>query len=109
MADYRKKPVVIQAQQWFRNGDHPEVQPHGYGQYDPMSIVTCQGCGQDMFIKDSIGGMGRMTFTHGEVKTLESAAGSAHIVCPGDWIIRGVKGEHYACKPDIFAATYEPA
>lgn len=26
---------------------------------------------------------------------------------PGDWIIRGVKGEHYPCKPDIFAATYE--
>ena len=27
---------------------------------------------------------------------------------PGDWIIRGVKGEIYPCKPDIFAATYEP-
>jgi hypothetical protein len=27
----------------------------------------------------------------------------------GDWIIRGVKGEHYPCKPDIFEATYEPA
>lgn len=26
----------------------------------------------------------------------------------GDWIITGVKGEHYPCKPDIFAATYEP-
>jgi hypothetical protein len=28
---------------------------------------------------------------------------------PGDYIIRGVKGEFYPCKPDIFAATYEPA
>lgn len=28
---------------------------------------------------------------------------------PGDWIITGVKGERYPCKPDIFAATYEPA
>lgn len=27
---------------------------------------------------------------------------------PGDWIIRGVSGELYPCKPDIFAATYEP-
>lgn len=27
----------------------------------------------------------------------------------GDWIITGVKGEHYPCKPDIFAATYDPA
>jgi hypothetical protein len=26
----------------------------------------------------------------------------------GDWLIRGVKGEHYPCKPDVFAATYEP-
>ena len=30
-------------------------------------------------------------------------------VSVGDWVIRGVKGEFYPCKPDIFAATYEPA
>jgi hypothetical protein len=29
-------------------------------------------------------------------------------VSPGDWIITGIKGEKYPCKPDIFAATYEP-
>jgi hypothetical protein len=29
-------------------------------------------------------------------------------VTPGDWIITGVNGEHYPCKPDIFAKTYEP-
>lgn len=29
-------------------------------------------------------------------------------VSPGDWIIQGVKGELYPCKPDIFATTYEP-
>lgn len=28
---------------------------------------------------------------------------------PGDWIIKGVQGEFYPCKPDIFEATYEPA
>ncbi|WP_333828278.1 hypothetical protein [Pararhodobacter sp.] len=32
-----------------------------------------------------------------------------HLALPGDWIIKGVKGEFYPCKPDIFAATYEPA
>lgn len=37
------------------------------------------------------------------IATLEGA----HWVSPGDWIIRGVKGEFYPCKPDIFAATYE--
>ena len=30
------------------------------------------------------------------------------IVRDGDWIITGIKGEHYPCKPDIFEATYEP-
>jgi len=30
------------------------------------------------------------------------------IVSPGDWVIRGVRGEYYPCKPDIFAETYEP-
>jgi hypothetical protein len=32
-----------------------------------------------------------------------------HRAQPGDWIIRGVKGELYPCKPDIFAASYDPA
>ena len=40
-----------------------------------------------------------------EIDTLEGVM-TAHI---GDWIIRGVAGEFYPCKPDIFAATYEPA
>jgi len=31
------------------------------------------------------------------------------MACPGDWIIRGVKGEFYPCKPNVFEATYEPA
>ena len=39
-----------------------------------------------------------------DIPTLE---GTMH-ANPGDWIIRGVKGELYPCKPDIFEATYEP-
>jgi hypothetical protein len=38
------------------------------------------------------------------VATLEGALRAS----PDDWIIKGVKGEFYPCKPDIFAATYEP-
>lgn len=38
------------------------------------------------------------------IRTLEGR----HIVSVGDWIITGVKGERYACKPDIFELTYEP-
>jgi len=72
---FRKKPVVIEATQWFQHGDHPEVNPlYGF-------IGT------------------------GWISTLEGG----HEVSPGDWIITGVKGEHYPCKPDIFALTYEAA
>jgi hypothetical protein len=39
---------------------------------------------------------------------IETLEGRMH-ASPGDWIITGVKGERYPCKPDIFAATYEPA
>jgi hypothetical protein len=39
------------------------------------------------------------------IETLEGTM----LAMPGDWIITGVKGERYPCKPDIFEATYEPA
>jgi hypothetical protein len=39
-----------------------------------------------------------------EIQTLEGVM----VANPGDWIITGVKGERYPCKPDIFEATYEP-
>ena len=77
---FRKKPVVIEATQWFKQGDHPAVKTH-------KNPIT----GQVMRI-------------HGWIDTLEGG----HIVTPGDWIITGVKGEHYPCKPDIFEMTYEP-
>ena len=82
MSKFRKKPVVIEAKQWFNHGDHSMVEP-----YDPEKAGA--------YIK----GPG----PHGWVKTLEGG----HIVSPGDWIIKGVKGEFYPCKPDIFAATYD--
>lgn len=85
MSKYRKKPVVIEATRWFKNGDHPAVE-----QYDSCA-VGCDQCRKPLS-------------AHGWIDTLESG----HRVCPGDYIITGVKGEHYPCKPDIFAATYEP-
>jgi len=110
MGKYRKKPVVIDAVQWFRNGDHPDddvMRPFEdtgripeepregkiirYYRHPLVSgISKCQICGIIMH-------------DHGWIDTLEGG----HNVCPGDWIITGVKGEHYPCKPDIFEATYE--
>ncbi len=76
---YRKKPVVIDAVQWFKAGDHPDV--------------TSPKAPSGTIIPTAVG----------FIKTLEGWMS----VNPGDWIITGVKGEHYPCKPDIFAATYE--
>jgi hypothetical protein len=88
MVKYRKKPVVIEATRWFKNGDHPNVRY--FRRPDVSGTSACKKCGTIMH-------------DHGWIDTLEGG----HIVCPGDWIITGVQGEHYPCKPDIFAATYE--
>lgn len=82
---FRKKPVVIEAVQWFKHGDCSVVIKRH------MHHGACKQCG-------------KMPREHGWVDTLEGG----HIVCPGDWIITGVKGESYPCKPDIFELTYEP-
>lgn len=84
---FRKKPVVIEAEQFWPNR---RPWPAGVVEVDP-------DCHPD----------GRHASDCGfAVDTLE---GRALNVTPGDWIITGVKGERYPCKPDIFAATYEPA
>lgn len=121
MPKYRKKPVVIEATQWFHNGDHPDdykeerhwteggevsMKPGsffkerdyegGVVRYfrrpDVSGDMACSICMQTMHV-------------HGWIDTMEGG----HIVCPGDWIITGIKGERYPCKCDIFEATYEPA
>lgn len=46
--------------------------------------------------------------TKAEPQMVISTLEGDHRAFPGDWIIQGVKGEFYPCKPDIFAATYEP-
>jgi len=68
---YRKKPVVVEATQWFKMGDHPAV-----------------------------------IYNHNSVPTIRTPEGEL-FVPPGYYIITGVKGEHYPCKPDIFEMTYE--
>ena len=100
MPKFRKKPVVIEATQWFRNGDHPlDGDPPTEGKLvryfrrpDIDGYSACKHCSNVMH-------------DHGWIDTLEGG----HIVCPGDWIVTGVAGENYPCKPDIFEATYNPA
>ena len=85
MAKFRKKPVVIEAIQW----DGTNIK----------ELKQMESPSEFWF-----GGMDRETGDLG-IYTLEGLV-TARI---GDWVIRGVQGELYPCKPDIFAATYEPA
>jgi hypothetical protein len=83
---FRKRPVVIEAIQFA---------PVGSSGVDVAQIE--EWCGGDIVVDEM--GYGLM------VQTLEGRMRAS----PGDWIIQGVKGEFYPCKPDIFDLTYEPA
>jgi hypothetical protein len=84
---YRKKPVIIEA-----------IQFNGLDDY--MRIVQwMKASGDTHALADEV----RYTTPIMLVQTLEGTMAAN----PSDWIIRGVKGEFYPCKPDIFAATYE--
>lgn len=78
MAKFRKKPVVIEAI-LYTGKNYGEVQN-----------FIGNGCGLNQ---------GQII-----INTLEGDMRAN----PNDWIIKGVKGEFYPCKPDIFEATYEP-
>lgn len=104
---FRKKPVVIEATQWFKNGDHPNDHCEPYG--DVNKIYWTEGKIVRYYRNPNIDGSIKCTecnkamHDHGWIDTLEGG----HVVCVGDWIITGVKGERYPCKPDIFEMTYE--
>lgn len=83
---YRKKPVVIEAFPWHPDG-LPTVAPTWF--FDACTSRVC--------IPEFDGSV--------SIRTLEGVMRAS----PGDWIIRGIKGEIYPCKPDIFEATYEQA
>jgi hypothetical protein len=92
MPQFRKKPVVIEAVQFHDFGDHPAVK-HALKHRETGAIL---GTSAPFKVPT------RAVFA---IETLEGW----HEVTPGDWIIKGVKGEFYPCKPDIFEQTYEPA
>lgn len=76
-----KKPVEIEARMFNPGNDHDEA----------LEVVAW--CGGEA-VADGCA-----------IHTLEGVM----VARPGDWIIRGMKGEFYPCKPDIFADTYDPA
>jgi hypothetical protein len=92
MARFRKRPVVINALQWTGENitellDFVKSVPS-----DPNTQVRVDMTQQPVRLL---------------VHTLENTSDPL-VASPGDWIIVGVKGEVYPCKPDIFSQTYEP-
>lgn len=81
MGHYRKKPVVIEAVQFDGSG--------------PSCTEVALFVGTSRWKE--------CTYDGGWIPTLEGDMEFG----PGDWIIKGVQGEFYPCKPDIFEATYE--
>lgn len=107
MAKFRKKPVVVEATRWFKNGDHPDD-----GVIDEPILRLAEGKVVRRYNDAKHGALtggchgevcGATLRAHGVIETLEGV----HLVCPGDWIITGVAGEYYPCKDPIFRATYE--
>lgn len=92
MSKYRKKPVVVEAVQFSNE----------LAFYAHISIP--QEFKDACCVKDDVRGA---LVIRPHIHTLESEAHGAQYITLGDWIIKGVKGEFYPCKPDIFDATYE--
>ena len=82
MPKWRKKPVVVEAIQWSGN-----------------KTVMADWC-----VKENTNR--RVQFNEDKTLTIETLEGN-HIANLNDYIIKGVKGEIYPCKPDIFEMTYE--
>lgn len=92
MAKFRKKPVVIEAVQFS-----PNVRPWPEGvelHEPPPGVIVSRTDGSRTEMRQQ---------PYPAIHTLEGWMR----VRPGDWVITGVAGEKYPCKPDIFEATYE--
>lgn len=83
MPKFRKKPVEIEAMQW--NSDVPMKEFEQFANY----LIRADDVSDQFYVYD------RLHDTWVEFEY-------------GDWIIKGVQGEFYPCKPDVFQATYDP-
>ena len=90
-AKYRKRPVVIEAMQYT-----------GFAARDQRSSADEVA----QWVSGSSGVTARVAYEKDRELYIHTLEGEMH-VSVGDWVIKGIKGEFYLCKPDIFEATYE--
>ena len=93
MPKFRKKPVVVEAEKW-----QPGLED-GWEYEDQLPEDITDGMFDAMFRASRVFIVRLYPF----IRTLEGRMW----IGEGDWIITGIKGERYPCKPDIFEATYE--
>lgn len=92
---YTKKPIPVQAYRWagaFQVG----------GPVQPLEDHWHHG-GENKELDDPCKHCGIRYAKHAWIEALEGG----HIACPGDYIIKGVRGDHYPMKPDTFHETYK--
>jgi hypothetical protein len=126
---FRKKSIVVEATQWFKNGDHPEddcvvVRRRAPGDPDDIRRHTgdfipdpvtghpyflTEGKVVRYFRRPDINGRSRcvncdrIMNDHGWI----DCPNGGITVCPGDWVITDPKGGYYTCQKDIFSACYD--
>ena len=92
---YRKKPVVIDAIQWDGTAENASV---------IIDWILSSGSRSARYHSPEE----RSDLSYGSPSISIDTLEGSMVASPGDYIIRGVQGEFYPCKPDIFEATYEP-
>jgi hypothetical protein len=96
MSRYRKKPVEIEAVRWIVNNEKEVMDFIFSDDRWKVGLDSPYVDGPGIGVVPALGTL--------DIPTLEGVMTAQ----PGDWIIRGVQGELYPCKPHIFVATYEP-
>lgn len=91
-ANYRKRPVVVQAIQWTGQ-NAADIDTFTGGRFVALDAEDRANCDDP----------------DATAQVLDTLHSTWVLTQTGDWIIRGVSGEFYPCRDDVFTATYEPA
>ena len=94
MPKFRKKPVVVEAIQWD-------------GTYKGILRITKEFIGINTFLSHPYNTEEKIVANGQEWGWVIGTLEGSHVVTMGDFVVKGIKGEFYPCKPDIFALTYD--
>jgi len=110
MAQYKRKETVVEATQWFKNGDHPDdachMVPVAQGEQPFLSEGKIVRRYRNPMIRgDAMCAQCSRTFDdHGFLDFYPEG----QKVCPGDFVCADDNGRRFAVRADLFAETYEP-